>query len=38
VLEPYLKRWKRDNNNSAAAAAAAAAAPTRAHCAYPLMD
>jgi hypothetical protein len=35
ALEPYLKRWKRDN---AAAAAAAAAAPTRAHCAYPLMD
>ena len=35
ALEPYLKRWKRDN---AAAAAAAAAAPTRARCAYPLMD
>jgi hypothetical protein len=35
ALEPYLKRWKRDN---AAAAAAVAAAPTRAHCAYPLMD
>jgi hypothetical protein len=34
-LEPYLKRWKRDN---AAAAAAAAAAPTRARCAYYLMD
>ncbi len=29
ALEPYLKRWKRDND---AAAAAAAAAPTRAHC------
>jgi hypothetical protein len=36
ALEPYLKRWKRDND--AAAAAAAAAAPTRAHCASPLMD
>jgi hypothetical protein len=35
ALEPYLKRWKRDN---AAAAAAAAAAPTRARCAYRLMD
>jgi hypothetical protein len=35
ALEPYLKRWKRDD---AAAAAAAAAAPTRARCAYPLMD
>ena len=35
ALEPYLKRWKRD---IAAAAAAAAAAPTRARCAYPLMD
>ena len=35
ALEPYLKRWKRDN---AAAAAAAAAAPTRARCAYHLMD
>ncbi len=35
ALEPYLKRWKRDD---AAAAAAAAAAPTRARCAYRLMD
>jgi hypothetical protein len=35
AMEPYLKRWKRD---IAAAAAAAAAAPTRARCAYPLMD
>ena len=35
ALEPYLKRWKRDLN---AAAAAAAAAPTRARCAYHLMD
>jgi hypothetical protein len=35
ALEPYLKRWKRD---IAAAAAAAAAAPTRARCAYHLMD
>jgi hypothetical protein len=35
ALEPYLKRWKRDD---AAAAAAAAAAPTRARCAYGLMD
>ena len=35
ALEPYLKRWKRDNND---AAAARAAAPTRAHCAYPLRD
>ncbi len=35
ALEPYLKRWKRNN---AAAAAAAAAAPTRARCAYYLMD
>ncbi len=35
ALEPYLKRWKRD---IAAAAAAAAAAPTRARCAYYLMD
>ncbi len=35
AMEPYLKRWKCDND---AAAAAAAAAPTRAHCAYPLMD
>ncbi len=34
-LDPYLKRWKRDD---AAAAAAAAAAPTRARCAYHLMD
>ncbi len=33
VLEPYLKRWKRDIIINAAAAA-----PTRAHCAYPLMD
>jgi hypothetical protein len=32
ALGPYLKRWKRDLN------AAAAAAPTRARCAYPLMD
>jgi hypothetical protein len=32
ALEPYLKRWKRDIINDAAAA------PTRAHCAYPLMD
>ena len=31
ALKPYLKRWKRDE-------AAAAAAPTRARCAYPLMD
>ena len=39
ALEPYLKRWKRDNYYEAAAAAAAvAAAPTRARCAYPLMD
>ncbi len=36
ALEPYLKRWKRDID-AAAAAAARAAAPTRAHCAYPLM-
>ena len=35
ALEPYLKRWTRD---IAAAAAAAAAAPTRARCAYTLMD
>jgi hypothetical protein len=35
ALEPYLKRWKRD---IAAAAAAAAAAPTRARCAYHLME
>ena len=35
ALEPYLTRWKRDNDS---AASAAAAAPTRAHCAYPLMD
>ncbi len=35
ALEPYLMRWTRD---IAAAAAAAAAAPTRARCAYPLMD
>jgi hypothetical protein len=35
ALEPYLKRWKRDNS---AAAAARAAAPSRARCAYPLMD
>ncbi len=35
ALEPYLKRWKRDIIINAAAAAAA---PTRAHCAYPLMD
>ncbi len=35
ALEPYLKRWKRD---IIIAAAAAAAAPTRARCAYPLMD
>jgi hypothetical protein len=35
ALEPYLKRWKRDNE--AAAAAAAEAAPTRARCAYPIM-
>ena len=34
ALEPYLKRWKRDD---AAAISAAAAAPTRARCAYPLM-
>jgi hypothetical protein len=37
AMEPYLKRWKRDTGIKAAAAAAAAA-PTRAHCAYPLMD
>ncbi len=37
ALEPYLKRWKRDND-AAAAAAARAAAPTRARCAYRLMD
>jgi hypothetical protein len=36
ALEPYLKRWKRDD--AAAAAAAAAAAPTRARCVYPMMD
>ncbi len=36
ALEPYLKRWKRDINDLAAAARAAA--PTRAHCAYALMD
>ena len=35
AMEPYLKRWKR---YIAAAAAAAAAAPTRARCAYYLMD
>jgi hypothetical protein len=35
AMEPYLKRWKRDIS---AAAAAAAAAPTRARCAYYLMD
>jgi hypothetical protein len=35
ALEPYLKRWKRDD---AAAAAAAAAAPTRARYAHRLMD
>jgi hypothetical protein len=35
ALEPYLKRWKRDD---AAAAAAAAATPTQARCAYPMMD
>jgi hypothetical protein len=35
ALEPYLKRWKRDIIINAAAAAAA---PTRARCAYPLMD
>ena len=35
ALEPYLKRWKRDND--AAAISAAAAAPTRARCAYPLL-
>ncbi len=38
ALEPYLKRWKRDNDDAAAAAAARAAAPTRARCAYRLMD
>ena len=32
ALEPYLKRWKRDDYYEAAAAAAA---PTRARCAYP---
>jgi hypothetical protein len=37
ALEPYLKRWKRDND-AAAAAAARAAAPTHARCAYRLMD
>jgi hypothetical protein len=31
---PYLKRWKRDNDE----AAVAAVAPTRARCAYRLMD
>ena len=36
ALEPYLKRWKRDI--IIISAAAAAAAPTRARCAYPLMD
>jgi hypothetical protein len=35
ALEPYLKRWKRDTD---LAAAARAAAPTRARCAYRLMD
>ena len=34
ALEPYLKRWKRDDYYEAAAAAAA---PTRARCAYPLL-
>ena len=36
ALEPYLKRWKRDND-AAAIISAAAAAPTRARCAYPLL-
>ncbi len=35
ALEPYLKRWKRDDT---AAISVAAAAPTRARCAYPTMD